>query len=63
MISYIKGEITEIYDNTIIVEAYGVGYEIMIPTSVLSMLPEWVPPLKYTLFNMLKRTFSIYTDL
>ena len=54
MISYIKGEITEIYDNTIIVEAYGVGYEIMIPTSVLSMLPGVGSSVKIYTFQYVK---------
>ncbi|MGN0370741.1 MAG: Holliday junction branch migration protein RuvA [Butyrivibrio sp.] len=54
MISYIKGELTEIYDNTIIVEAYGVGYEIMIPTSVLSMLPGVGSSVKIYTFQYVK---------
>ena len=39
MITYIRGKLTEIEDGVIIVEAYGVGYEIMVPGSVLSGLP------------------------
>ena len=34
MITYIKGVLTEIYNNNIVVEAYGVGYEIMVPSSL-----------------------------
>lgn len=39
MITYVKGELTEIYDNYIVVEAYGIGYEIMVPASIVSQLP------------------------
>lgn len=39
MITYVKGELVEINDNNIVVESYGIGYEIMIPSSVLSGLP------------------------
>ena len=39
MITYIRGKLTEIEEGVIIVEAYGVGYEIMVPGSVLSGLP------------------------
>lgn len=39
MITYVKGELTEINDTSIVVECYGVGYEIMVPASILSELP------------------------
>lgn len=39
MITYVKGELVEINDNNIVVECYGIGYEIMVPSSVLSGLP------------------------
>ena len=31
MITYVKGELVEINDNNIVVECYGIGYEIMVP--------------------------------
>lgn len=34
MITYIKGQITEIYDLYIVVEAYGIGYEIMVTANL-----------------------------
>ena len=38
MITYIKGVLTEIYNNNIVVEAYGVGYEIMVPSSLMGRI-------------------------
>ena len=39
MITYVKGELTELSENSIVVECYGVGYEIMVPASIISELP------------------------
>ncbi|WP_434311409.1 Holliday junction branch migration protein RuvA [Hominifimenecus sp. rT4P-3] len=39
MISYIKGELSEVSTEGIIVEAAGIGYEIKVPASLLSRLP------------------------
>ena len=53
MITYIIGEFTEIEENTIIIEAYGVGYEVTVPASVVSMLPPLGSNLKmYTYQNV-----------
>lgn len=38
MITYIKGTLTEIYNNNIVIEAYGIGYEIMVPPSLMSRI-------------------------
>ena len=39
MITYIKGELTEVNEGNIVVECYGVGYEIMVPASIIPELP------------------------
>ncbi|MCM1307016.1 MAG: Holliday junction branch migration protein RuvA [Butyrivibrio sp.] len=39
MITYVKGELSEIYGNYIVVEAGGVGYEMMVPPSAAGALP------------------------
>ena len=39
MISYIKGERTEVFEDTVVVETNGIGYNIRVPGSVLDRLP------------------------
>ena len=39
MISYIKGELTEVFEDTVVVETNGIGYNIRVPASVLDRLP------------------------
>lgn len=39
MIAYIKGELTEVTENSVIIENNGIGYSIMMPASILSRLP------------------------
>lgn len=39
MISYIKGTLAEKMEDSVVVEAGGIGYRIFVPTSVLSELP------------------------
>lgn len=39
MISYIKGELTEVFEDTVVVETNGIGYNIRVPGSVLERLP------------------------
>lgn len=40
MISYIKGELAQINENSVIIENNGMGYLVMMPASVLSNLPQ-----------------------
>ncbi len=61
MITYIIGEFTEIEDTTIIVEAYGVGYDIMVPGSVVSLLPPVGSRIKiYTYQNVKEDALDLY---
>lgn len=39
MIAYIKGELTEVFEDTVVVETNGIGYNIRVPGSVLDRLP------------------------
>ena len=39
MISYVKGELTEILEDAIVVETGGIGYNIMVPASLFRDLP------------------------
>ncbi len=39
MIAYIKGQLTEVNTDSIIVEHHGIGYQIFVPTSVLEQVP------------------------
>lgn len=39
MISYVKGELTEIFEDTIVLETNGIGYNIRVSAAVLSKLP------------------------
>ena len=40
MISFVKGKLVYIYENTIIVENNGIGYEIFVPMSVIGNMPQ-----------------------
>lgn len=39
MISFIKGKLVHVYENVIIVENNGIGYEIFVPVSVIGNMP------------------------
>lgn len=61
MISYIKGELTEILEDAIVVETGGVGYHIMAPLSLLRELPDTGHAVKiYTHFQVKEDSMSLY---
>ena len=61
MITYVKGELVEINDNNIVVECYGIGYEIMVPSSVLSGLPSIGDMVKiFTYQNVKEDALDLY---
>ena len=61
MISYIKGELTEILEDSIVVEAGGIGYRIMVPGSLFGGLPGTGKTIKvYTYFQVKEDAMSLY---
>ena len=61
MITYIVGELTYIDNNTIILEACGVGYEITVPASVIPSLPGIGSSIKiYTYQNVKEDALDLY---
>ena len=61
MITYVKGELVEINDNNIVVECYGIGYEIMVPASVLPGLPSIGEMVKiFTYQNVKEDALDLY---
>ena len=50
MISYIKGEVTEMFDDTIVVESGNIGYNIKVPSSLMARV-------------QIGSTYKIYTYL
>lgn len=61
MITYVKGELTEINNTSIIVECYGIGYEIMVPASIVPQLPATGNTLKiYTYQYVREDSLDLY---
>ena len=61
MISYIKGELTEILSDLIVVETGGVGYNIFVPVSVIDVLPSIGDEIKiYTYLNVKEDEMSLF---
>lgn len=61
MISYIKGDLTEILEDSIVVEACGIGYNIMVPASLFRELPSVGRMVKiYTHFQVKEDSMSLY---
>ena len=71
MISYIKGELNEVFEDTVVVETNGIGYNIRVPGSVLDRLPSvgssvriytylYVKEDAMNLFGFLSRDLSVF---
>lgn len=61
MISYVRGRLSEIEENTIVVETGGIGYGIQVPTSLISALPSMGNEVKiYTYLYVREDAVSLY---
>lgn len=61
MISYIKGKLTEIFDDAIVVENNGIGYNIRVPASVISEFSVVGEDVKvYTYLQIREDAHSLY---
>ena len=61
MISYIKGLLVETFEDTIVVEAGNIGYNIHVPLSLLERLPKVGNEVKvFTYFQVREDAMSLY---
>ena len=61
MITYVRGQLTEVTANSIVLEAYGIGYEIMIPASMFGKLDSIGNEMKiYTYQNVKEDALDLY---
>lgn len=61
MFSYIKGPFTEVWEDKIVVEAGGIGWNICVPASVLDRLPAVGQEVKlYTSFQVREDAMTLY---
>ncbi|MDO4938838.1 MAG: Holliday junction branch migration protein RuvA [Lachnospiraceae bacterium] len=61
MISFVKGELSEILEGRIVVETGGLGIEINVPASVMEQLPVIGEEVKiYTYFRVSEDAMSLY---
>lgn len=61
MISYIRGTLAEKNEDSVVVEAHGVGYQIFVPVPVLSELPPLGESVKiYTYFSVREDGMSLF---
>mgnify|MGYP002570297892 FL=1 len=61
MFSYIKGPLVEVWGGGIVVEAGGIGWNILVPLSVLDRLPRIGEELKiYTSFQVREDAMTLY---
>lgn len=61
MISYIKGPLAEVFEDTVVVEAGSMGFEVHVPLSVLEKLPRVGEEVKlYTYFQVREDAMTLY---
>lgn len=63
MFAYIKGRLEEVYSNSnkVVVDVGGIGYEVTVPSSLISKLPEQGSIVKlYTYFNVREDVQELY---
>ena len=61
MFSYIKGTLTEFFEDVIVVESDGIGWNIHVPLSVLDRLPRTGEEVKiYTSFQVREDAMTLY---
>ena len=61
MIGYIKGRLEEVMDGAIIVDNNGIGYEILVPASVIGSLPSKGNEVKiYTYMNVREDLLQLF---
>ena len=61
MFSYIKGLLAEVFEDVIVVETGGIGWNIHVPLSVLDRLPRVGQEVKvYTFFQVREDAMALY---
>lgn len=61
MYSYVKGTLEEVYEDRIVIENNGIGYQIEVPTSVIERLPELGDVVKiFTYLHVKEDCFSLF---
>lgn len=61
MLSYIKGELAEVFEDTIVVDNNGIGINVKVPTTVLSNIPSIGEDIKvYTYLYVREDAINVY---
>lgn len=61
MISFIRGELAEVLEDTVVVENNGIGYNIKVPMSVLADMPEYGSKVKlFTYLHVKEDAMNLY---
>ena len=61
MISFVRGYLSEVYEDSIVIDSQGIGYQIGVPSSVLSELPPVGSEVKiYTYLQIAENLMALY---